>query len=175
MTGNDFSESSYICDTVSSQIVSGANTYVDGFPHSGFRAVLPYFIAAYKAGSATAAPPGGSRAVAWYRTTPVAVCGAGGTVWGQGGTAAASQGARDVVSIITVSTATATVNVKIGASGQDFPHSCGSNVCYFELAFDGRTGPVALSFDGRTTTGPAILNVCPTAGRVNFNSVAISL
>ncbi|ROV89438.1 hypothetical protein VMCG_10210 [Cytospora schulzeri] len=76
ITWNDYGESSYIYDpTRPSQIVPGADKYVhDLHPHSAFRAVLPYFIAAYKSGLDKVNPPEEDCAVAWYRTTP-ADCG----------------------------------------------------------------------------------------------------
>lgn len=74
--GNDYGESSYIYDpTRPSQVVPGADKYVhDLHPHSAFRAVLPYFIAAYKSGLDKVNPPEEDCAIAWYRTTP-ADCG----------------------------------------------------------------------------------------------------
>jgi glucan endo-1,3-alpha-glucosidase len=77
ITGNDYGESSYINAPIAHQIVSGANTYVDGFDHTAFRFVLPYFINAYKAGDANVAVPS-EGAVAWYRTTPATICSDGG-------------------------------------------------------------------------------------------------
>ena len=59
------------------QIYPGAEIYVDGFDHTAFQFVLPYFIAAYKAGS-TDVPVPTEGAVAWYRTTPKSVCSDGG-------------------------------------------------------------------------------------------------
>lgn len=78
-TGNDYGESSYICDPRRpSQVVPGAELYVDGHSHSAFRAVLPYFIKAYKAGASMENyPPEQDRVIAWYRTTP-AQCGSHG-------------------------------------------------------------------------------------------------
>lgn len=74
--GNDYGESSYIYDPVRpSQVVPGADRYVhDGNPHAAFRAVLPHFISAYKAGQDKVGPPDEDRVIAWYRTTPAA-CG----------------------------------------------------------------------------------------------------
>lgn len=70
--GNDFGESSYICDPQrASQVVPGASEYVDGYSHAAFRATLPYFIKAYKAGRHSKNfAPDEDRAIAWYRTTP---------------------------------------------------------------------------------------------------------
>jgi glucan endo-1,3-alpha-glucosidase len=70
LTGNDYGESSYICDTNPHQIVQGADKYVNGYDHSGFRAILPYFIQAYKAGNRNLPLNHEDKAVAWYRTTP---------------------------------------------------------------------------------------------------------
>jgi len=68
--GNDYGESSYICDTVPEQIVPGAEKYTVDYPHSALRALLPSFIAAFKSGKSTVQPPQHNTAVAWYRTTP---------------------------------------------------------------------------------------------------------
>ena len=70
LIGNDFGESSYIGDTVPEQIVRGAEDYVVGYSHSAFRAVLPYFIRAYKMGSPYVGWAGEDIAIAWYRTSP---------------------------------------------------------------------------------------------------------
>ncbi|ROV91571.1 hypothetical protein VPNG_09734 [Cytospora leucostoma] len=76
ITWNDYGESSYIYDPVRpSQVVPGADRYVhDANPHAAFRAVLPHFISAYKAGQDKVGPPDEDCAIAWYRTTPAA-CG----------------------------------------------------------------------------------------------------
>ena len=76
--GNDYGESSYICDTDPRQIVEGAGNYVQGFDHAAYRAVLPSLIAAYKAGNAALPVPHAPRAIAWYRTTPARCAGDGG-------------------------------------------------------------------------------------------------
>lgn len=80
--GNDFGESSYICDPARpSQVVPGASDYVDEYSHAAFRATLPYFIKAYKAGrdslNFTAEE---DCAIAWYRTTPAGCGPDGGTL-----------------------------------------------------------------------------------------------
>ena len=68
--GNDYGESSYICDIAPSQIVQGAERYTAQYPHSAIRATLPYYISAFKSGSFDIDLPGDDLAVAWYRTTP---------------------------------------------------------------------------------------------------------
>lgn len=50
----------------------------DAHSHSAFRAVLPYFIAAYKSGLDKVIPPDEDCAIAWYRTTPADCCHDGG-------------------------------------------------------------------------------------------------
>jgi hypothetical protein len=69
--GNDFGESSYICDIAREQIVERAEPYVLGHSHAAFRSVLPFLISAYKAGSVKAALVQKDIAIAWYRTAPV--------------------------------------------------------------------------------------------------------
>ena len=80
--GNDFGDSHYIADTNLKQTVPSAATYVKGHPHCALRALLPAFIAAYKAGapSAQLPPVHEAFAVAWYRTMP-ALCGWDGGEW----------------------------------------------------------------------------------------------
>jgi glucan endo-1,3-alpha-glucosidase len=173
ITWNDFSESSYIADVTAAQIVSGAGTYVSGFDHSAFRAVLPYFIKAYKAGSWDVALDDAT-AVAWYRTTSGTLGSAGGTVWGQGGSQSASVGARDVVSVVTITTGETEVNLAIGDTTKTFKTD-GNHVNYFEMPFDGALGNVSLSMNGQSVTGWAITNTLPASGYVNFNSYAIGL
>lgn len=77
--GNDYGESSYLNSPAASvgQIYPGAEAYVEGFDHTAFQFVLPYFISAYKAGN-TDVPIPTEGAVAWYRTTPKAACSDGG-------------------------------------------------------------------------------------------------
>lgn len=58
-------------------MVQGADKYINGYDHSGFRAILPYFIQAYKAGNRNLPLNHEDKAVAWYRTTR-AHCGSDG-------------------------------------------------------------------------------------------------
>ncbi|OTA96250.1 glycoside hydrolase family 71 protein [Hypoxylon sp. CO27-5] len=175
ITWNDYGESSYINDPVAAQIVSGAETYVNGFGHSAFRFVLPYFISAYKAGNANVDLPS-EGAVAWYRTTPATVCGDGGTVWGQGGSASAASGTKDVISIIALSNSPKDITVAIGGSSQTVsPSSSVGKASFYQVNFGGKTGAVTITLDGKSTTGPEITNNCPSTGHVNFNAVAIQV
>lgn len=175
ITWNDFGESSYICDTVPGQIVAGAEKYVNGFDHSAFRAVLPYFIQAYKAGNRNIDLPMDPTAMAWYRATPARIGSDGGTVWGQGGSDSAANGARDVVSVMAITVDDTEILVSIGGSRESFRTNSSNPVNYFELPFNGRSGPVTLSMNGKTVAGSEITNSVPATGYVNFNSVAIRL
>ncbi|KAI1373097.1 glycoside hydrolase family 71 protein [Hypoxylon crocopeplum] len=175
ITWNDYGESSYINDPIAAQIVSGAETYVNGFGHSAFRFVLPYFISAYKAGTADVQLPA-EGAVAWYRTTPASVCGDGGTVWGQGGGASATGGTKDLVSIIALSDSPKDITVSIGGASQTVSASSSvGKASFYQVDFNGKTGAVTVTMDGKSTTGPEITASCPSTGHVNFNSVAIQL
>ncbi|KAI1742932.1 glycoside hydrolase family 71 protein [Xylaria scruposa] len=177
ITWNDYGESSYINAPVSQQIVSGAQSYINGFDHTAFRFVLPYFISAYKAGNANVAVPS-EGAVAWYRTTPANVCGDGGTVWGQGGSASAAQGTKDVVNIIALTNSPTNINIKIGSGDAGQSVSATSTVgkaSFYQVPINGRTGAVTVTVNGKSTTGPAISNSCPSSGHVNFNSVSFQV
>ncbi|KAI0121390.1 glycoside hydrolase family 71 protein [Xylariales sp. AK1849] len=175
ITWNDFGEFSYLNTPVAAQTVSGANTYVDGFDHSAFRFVLPYFIAAYKAGS-TNVDLASEGAVAWYRTTPAAVCSDGSTVWGQGGSTSAASGTSDVISIIALSNSAGYITVDIRGSSQTArPSSSVGKASFYQVSFSGRNGAVTLTVNGKSTTGPETHNACASAGQVNFNAVAIQV
>ncbi|KAK1754285.1 glycoside hydrolase [Echria macrotheca] len=174
ITWNDYGESSYICDTVHSQIVEGAETYAANYSHSAFRAVLPYFIAAFKAGTPDIDPPGGDTAVAWYRTTSAQAGDDGETKWGQGGSESASLGARDVVSVIAVTKHKSSLAVSIGETTRHFETDDQRRISYFEVPFDSSTvGPVRITLNEKASDGPAITNDCD--GHVVFNCVAVQV
>ncbi|KAK3349481.1 glycoside hydrolase, partial [Lasiosphaeria hispida] len=161
ITWNDYGESSYICDTVPKQIVPGADKYVIDYPHTAFRAILPYLVAAYKAGSSKVDLPGDDMAVAWYRTTPAEAGPDGGTRWGQGGCDSAARGARDVISIMAATRGSTSLRVTIGDREWAFETRSKTRVSYFEVPFDCHTvGSVKISLDGKTAWGPAITNEC---------------
>ncbi|KAJ9165719.1 Glycoside hydrolase [Coniochaeta hoffmannii] len=175
ITWNDYGESSYICDTNPRQVVQGADKYINGYDHSGFRAILPYFIQAYKAGNRNLPLNHEDKAVAWYRTTP-AHCGSdGGTKWGQGGSNSAANGARDVISIVAATNGQKSVTVDIGGNAQTFTTQGDHPLSYFEMPFNDRQGPVTIKLNGKAKTGPAIQNSCPSCGHVIFNSVVINV
>ncbi|KAI0450811.1 glycoside hydrolase family 71 protein [Xylaria acuta] len=177
ITWNDYGESSYINAPIGHQIVSGAEGYINGFDHTAFRFVLPYFISAYKAGNANVAVPS-EGALAWYRTTPATACSDGGTVWGQGGSASAAGGTKDVVNIIALTNAPTDINIKIGSGDGGQSVSATSAVgkaSFYQVPINGRTGAVTVTVNGKSTTGPEITNNCPSSGHVNFNSVSFQV
>ncbi|CAH0041679.1 unnamed protein product [Clonostachys rhizophaga] len=176
ITWNDFGESSYISDIVGKQIVSGANAYVEGYDHSAFRAVLPYFTAAYKAGNRAISPSNGEQAIAWYRTTRASLGGDGGTVWGQGGSQSASLGTSDTVNVLTITVDEQDIQVAIGGSSQTFRTGSGGQPANFvQVPFGELTGAVSLTLGDRSVVGPSITNNLPSTGYVNFNALAIAL
>ncbi|KAI5919550.1 glycoside hydrolase family 71 protein [Camillea tinctor] len=177
ITWNDYGESSYINEPVQSQIVSGAEGYINGFSHAAFRFVLPYFISAYKAGNTNVAVPS-EGAVAWYRTTPASLngCSDGGTVWGQSGDASASGGTSNVISVIALTNSPTSITVSVGGSSQTVSASDTiGKASFYQVPFDGKTGAVTVTLNGRSTTGPEITNNCPASGHINFNAVAIQV
>ncbi|KAI0021730.1 glycoside hydrolase family 71 protein [Xylariomycetidae sp. FL0641] len=175
ITWNDYGESSYLNNPVASQIVSGSEVYVNGFDHSAFRFPLSYFIPAYKAGTPDIAVPT-EGAMGWYRTTPKAVCSDGGTVWGQGGSASAADGTEDVISVIAIANAEPAVSVSIGGVSQTPAVADSFGHAYFyRVPFNGNAGDVTITMNGKSTTGPAIINTCPASGHVNFNAASIQV
>ncbi|KAH8775428.1 glycoside hydrolase [Diaporthe sp. PMI_573] len=178
ITWNDYGESSYIYDPVRpGQIVPGAEHYVhDLCPHTAFRTILPHFIAAYKAGSTQIGMPQEDCAIAWYRTTPAACGHDGDTAWGQGGGRSASQGARDVVSILAVTREPTALHVSIGGLSQELiTHHQHGHLTFLEVPFDGRVGPVQLFMSGKSVTGPEIRNEVPHCGHNTYNCTAVHI
>ncbi|KAI0395547.1 glycoside hydrolase family 71 protein [Xylariaceae sp. FL0594] len=175
ITWNDYGESSYLNEPRDHQLVAGSEVWAQGVDHSAFRFVLPYFIKAYKAGSADVDLPN-EGAVAWYRTTPAKVCSDGGAVWGQGGSASAADGAKDVVSIIALTNSAADVKVTVGGV-EISAESKGSfgKASFYEASFGGNAGAVTVTVNGKSTTGAEITNNCPSSGRVSFNAVTIEV
>ncbi|RPB11294.1 glycoside hydrolase [Morchella conica CCBAS932] len=170
ITWNDYGESHYIGPIRSQGIVSGAEVYVNNMPHDAWRFILPYYIAAYKAGTRDVTVPT-EGAMFWYRTTPKAVCGDGSTTCGNAGTGGSAVNCvRDSVFVVTASNTATSVEVTIGGQGKTF--SVPKGVKLVELPFSGRVGDVVVKVNGKTATGPAkITNSCPSSGYVNFNAV----
>lgn len=91
-----------------------------------------------------------------------------GTVWGQGGGASATGGTKDLVSVIVLSNSPKTITVSIGGSSQTVSASSSVGKAYFyQVPFNGRTGAVTVTVDGKSSTGPQIQNACPPTGHVS--------
>lgn len=182
ITWNDFGESHYIGPIVDSQVLESSADYVSGMSHKGFRAMLPYFIAAYKAGKKDIPLPaelGDGAVSAWYRTTPANItdCPDGSTVWGQGGSLSARAGVKDVINIFAVSVRDTTLTVTLGDAEKELRVKAGTPQ-FFQVPFSdlrNQTGNVTISMNGHTTEGPAITHDCPASGVINFNAVAIEI
>jgi glucan endo-1,3-alpha-glucosidase len=97
------------------------------------------------------------------------------TAWGQGGCQSASQGARDVVSVLAVTREPTALHVSIGGLSQEFitHHQQHGHLTFFEVPFDGRVGPVQLFMNGKSVTGPEIRNEVPACGHNTYNCTAI--
>ncbi|KAM7196353.1 glycoside hydrolase family 71 protein [Rhypophila sp. PSN 637] len=148
----------------------------------GFRAMLPYFIAAYKAGKKDIPLPaqlGNGAVSAWYRTTPANLtnCPDGATVWGQKGTLSATAGVKDVINIFSVSVRETTLTVTLGDAEKELKVEAGTPQ-FFQVPLrdlENETGNVTITMNGNTTEGPAITHNCPASGVINFNAVAIEI
>lgn len=174
VTWNDFGEAHYIGDVVPAQVIEECKDYVLGMSHRGFRAMLPYFIAAYKAGGrrdvALPESMGVGAVSAWYRTTPANLtgCGDGGTVWGQNGALSATAGVRDVINLFAVSREETTLTVSLGEARVELGVK-GGTPQFFQVSFGelgNQVGKVAISMNGKRTEGPEITLKCPASGVV---------
>ncbi|KAK3319627.1 glycoside hydrolase [Cercophora scortea] len=178
---NDFGESHHIGNNVEAQIMPSAKPYVDGLSHAGFRAILPYFIAAYKAGTKNITLPesmGDGAVSAWYRTTPIELpnCSDGGTKWGQSGSDSAKDGVRDVINIVAVSARDTSLTVSLGEASYTVQVASGAPQ-FFQVSFaelNNQRGTVSISMGNQTATGAAITDECPESGVVS-DSVLVML
>jgi glucan endo-1,3-alpha-glucosidase len=134
--------------------------------------MLPYFIAAYKAGNKNVPLPtsmGDGGVSAWYRTTPTNIsgCSDGGTTWGQQGSLSAKMGTLDVVNVIAVAAKASTLIVSVGSSSKTLQVPAGPP-SFFQVPFGdlAGTGNVTFSMNGQTSQGLAIANECPKPGDV---------
>lgn len=91
-----------------------------------------------------------------------------GAVWGQGGSASAADGAKDIVSIIALTNGAADVKVTVG-DAEVTAEAKGSfgKASFYEASFEGKTGAVTVTVNGESTTGAEITNNCPSSGRVS--------
>lgn len=177
---NDFGESHYISEIRDEQVLPQAKPYVDGFPHQGLRAVLPWYIAAYKAGSRDIPMPaalGDGVAVAWYRTTPANItkCDDGGSHWGQNGTLTAKAAVVDAINIIAIaSKPDTTVSITLGNGIKTLPVPPGEPR-FFQVSFkefERPTGKVQIIMGGVAgAEGPEITDKCPKTGIVSLHLV----
>ncbi|KAI9710107.1 MAG: hypothetical protein M1820_002909 [Bogoriella megaspora] len=176
VTWNDYGESHYINDiweqgiAVDSQGNSAAK-YVDGFPHAGWRSLLPYYISMYKN---NAAPPVTEEIIQyWYRLAPAAQ----GNNQGVTGNNCQSpiniygyQQCYNVPDILEdgvfltalVESLPATITLKIGddLAGSWEASQVGLN--HYSAPFAGKTGNVTVAIErdsnaAVTGTGPAIM------------------
>jgi len=141
--------------------------------HKDWQFILPYYIAAYKAG---VRPPsvGTQGAVFYYRTTPKGTCSDGGTTCHPNGGVSATQCTTDTVNVITAVDTATTVTVSIGGNAQTF--NVNSGIQLVQAPFNGHTGDVVVTINGASATGPKqITNNCPSTGFVNFNPVVGSV
>jgi len=169
ITWNDFGESHYIGDQSQGTVDAEEAVFANDMSHVGWQKALPYYIAAYKAGSRSVAIPE-ETAIFWYRTTPKAVCGDGSTACPANSDTSATACTSDVVNVMTMSKTSTTVTVTIGSTSKTF--SVGYGVNFVQMPFDGNTGDVKVSMNGKSATGPKqITNTCPSSGYVNFNPV----
>lgn len=194
ITWNDFAESHYISDLVPSQILSEAESYVNGFDHGGFRAVLPWYVAAYKLGKTAeegltdAEWPkeklGDGVVSAWYRTTPINItsegerrCSDGGTKWGQQGEKSAKDAVeKDVVNFLAIVRKDTEVVISVEVTGKKVVKQVKKGGArFFQVGFEelglGRGnrkgGKVRIEMNGEVREGMEVRDECPESGVVS--------
>lgn len=179
VTWNDYGESHYIGPIVDAGIPSGAEVYVDGYPHEAWLQTLKYQIAAYKHAynAANAAPVvDANKVVFWYRTSP-ASAGSTDVVGNNAKTTANPNGYQteypiteileDEVFAIVLATEAGTASITIGSSTSSYGIVAGQN--FISKAFDGNTGTVSVSFGSISGSGVDI-TAEPASGTANFNT-----
>lgn len=187
ITWNDFAESHYISDLVPSQILPEAKGYVDGYDHGGFRAVLPWYVAAYKLGKTAEEglsddqwpkeKLGDGVVSAWYRTTPVNVtgCSDGGTKWGQNGEKSAKEAIeKDVVNVLAVVRRDTEVVVSVEETGKKVVTKVKKGGArFFQVGFEelglteGKGGKVRIEMNGESREGKEVKGECYESGVVS--------
>jgi hypothetical protein len=175
VTWNDFGEAHYIGPIhSSSEIPTGSGVYVEGMPHDGWRALLPYYIALYKGNFYDVFI---DQMQYWYRLAPAA----GGSTCGVEGNAqwqtemSPNNIVQDEVFFTALLSSEATVTVQIGNNAAvSYYGTQGLN--HWSQAFNGQTGNVTFSIvrNGKavkTGTGPAITaNTILSDGCSNYNA-----
>ncbi|KAI9692958.1 MAG: hypothetical protein M1822_004953 [Bathelium mastoideum] len=181
VTWNDYGESHYINDIYEAGIPydnegNSAAAYVNGFPHAGWRSLLPYYIAMYK----NNAPPSVSDEIIqyWYRLAPVASGQTNGTTGNDCPSsingASAPQSCYPVDDILEdavfftalVGSLPADITFAIGDAQPESIAATQVGLNHFSRAFNGQTGnvTVAISRNGAdvvSSTGPAIAESWP--------------
>ena len=176
LTWNDYGESHYIGPIYESGIPEGAD-YVEGFPHDGWRALLPQYIAAYKSNNATTNATS-EQISYWYKLAPST----SGTVDGTTGNDPAE--GQTEVSPLAVSQDMIFATIYV-SQASDFSIQVGDNTAtsltastaglnHFSVDMNGQTGNITftISRNGQTivtTTGPELV-ASPANGIVNFNA-----
>ncbi|KAL4870208.1 hypothetical protein BDV12DRAFT_63267 [Aspergillus spectabilis] len=194
LSWNDYGETHYIGPIYDSGIPDGAERYVKGCPHDAWRALLPYYIDAYRRrnGKHRRSRLGScgteyahkypisytNRIVYWYRLNPSSSGSAGGTTgnnlnMGQP-ELKPGQVSQDRVFVSVLVTESSQVHVRIGHATPTIFLAKELGVHHYSVPFNGQSGPVRFSIvrHGReieSTTGPAITEQCPN-GVVNWNA-----
>lgn len=160
-------------------IPSGAELYVDGYPHVAWLQTLKYQIAAYKHAYSAANPAprvDASKIVYWYRTSPAS---AGNTdaVGNNAPTASNPYGYQtpypipeileDEVFAIVLATEAGIASITIGGSTSTYSVSAGKN--FISKTFSGSTGTVSVSLGSISGSGVPI-TAQPASGTANFNA-----
>ncbi|KAL4886329.1 glycosyl hydrolase family 71-domain-containing protein [Aspergillus karnatakaensis] len=191
LSWNDYGETHYIGPIFEPGIPDGAERYVKGSPHDAWRALLPYYIDAYRRQSGRlglSQTPSAQKypisytdkIVYWYRLNPSTSGGSGGTTgnslnMGQPGLNP-GEVSQDRVFVSVLVTEPSQVHVQIGDAAPTILPAKETGVHHFSVPFDGQSGPVhfAIVRHGReieSTVGPAITEQCPNGEAVmNQNS-----
>ncbi|CAK5284007.1 unnamed protein product [Mycena citricolor] len=176
---NDFGESHYIGPLNPTSydaftIGKAPFNYVDGMPHTGWTTFLPYLIQTYKTGKAAASQ---QLLTAWFRLSPAAACGDGGTT---GDVAAQlqveyppSQMLQDKIYFAALLNSEVAPTVTVGgnsipAQWDKRPYG-GVGIYRGSAAYGGNLGTVQVNVAGMVVTGQSITTVCHN-GLNNFNA-----
>ncbi|OJJ48465.1 hypothetical protein ASPZODRAFT_150690 [Penicilliopsis zonata CBS 506.65] len=165
LTWNDYGETHYIGPIYEAGIPTGAATYVTGNPHDDWRALLPYYIDAYKSNNQTTISTTAEKITYWYRINPSGSGSANGTTGND-----PSQGqpvvnpalvSLDKVFTTVLVAAPSTVTIQIGDADATTLRAVTAGINHFSVPFNGQTGAVTISVQRNgeevvSITGPAI-------------------
>ncbi len=171
LTFSSDGESHYIGGLDQGTIGDDQHDFVDGIPHTAWQQALPYYIAAYKAGTKDGISIPNEGAVFWYRETPKNIdgCTDGGTQCASNSGVSAIDCVEDNVYVMTMSNSATTVTVTIGGATQTFNVNAGTQLV--QMPFNGNLGDVTVSINGKTGTGSIPINTTCPPGWINFNPV----